>query len=280
MPVSRSSGPLSGGNDCSSPCVYGCCGSAPSFCGGRALDDLARVHDRDPVGELEQQRDVVRDEEDGEPEVPLQRLDLLHDLSLHDDVERRGRLVEHDQLRVERERDRDDHALPHPARELVRVRAYPAAVDADELEQLLGLRERTRLVDALVRAHCVDELVADAHHRVERVHRALEHHRDVPPAEPAHVLVALADEVLAAEDDAAAGDPARRPQDLHHGVRDGGLAAARLAGEPEDLALVDVEVDAVDGAGAPVVDRQPAQLEQRGRVRSRSRPALPSEPSC
>ena len=38
------------------------------------------------------------------------------------------------------------------------------AVDADELEQLACACERAPLVDALVRAHRVDELVADAHH--------------------------------------------------------------------------------------------------------------------
>ena len=45
--------------------------------GRRGLDELAGVHDRDPVRELEQQRHVVCDEEDGEAEVALQRFDLL-----------------------------------------------------------------------------------------------------------------------------------------------------------------------------------------------------------
>src|SRR5205085_6469291 len=120
------------------------------------------------------------------------------------------------------------------------------------LEQLLGLGEGAALLNALVCAHRVDELVTDAHHGVERVHRALEDHRDVEPPELAQLLVALADEILTTEADAAAGDSSRRPQDLHDGVRDGRLAAARLAGQPEDLALSDVEVDAVDGACAPV----------------------------
>src|SRR5204862_581042 len=112
-------------------------------------------------------------------------------------------------------------------------------------------------------------LVADSHHRVERVHRALEDHRDVPPTEAANLLVALADEVFTAEDDAPARDAPRRTQDLHDGVRDGRLAAPRLAGEPEDLALVDVQVDAVDCPRTPVLDRQRAELEQRRRIRSR-----------
>jgi hypothetical protein len=39
----------------------------PRRSAGGGLDDLARVHDRDPVRELEQQREVVRDEDHGEP---------------------------------------------------------------------------------------------------------------------------------------------------------------------------------------------------------------------
>ena len=49
----------------------------------------------------------------------------------------------------------------------------------------------------------VDELVADAHDRVERVHGALEDHRDVAPADAAQLLPAQADEILALEEDAA-----------------------------------------------------------------------------
>jgi len=48
-----------------------------------------------------------------------------------------------------------------------------------------------------VRAHHVDELVAHAHHRVERVHCALEDHRDVLPAVAPKLLALAADEVIA-----------------------------------------------------------------------------------
>ena len=64
-------------------------------------------------------------------------------------------------------------------------------VDADELEQLgRPARAPSRFEMLLVRAHHVDELVADPHHGVERVHRALEDHRDVAPAEVAELLLA------------------------------------------------------------------------------------------
>ena len=55
MPVIRSIGPVSGGKELISPAVYGCRGAVPQLCRGRFLDDLARVHDRDPVGDLEEQ---------------------------------------------------------------------------------------------------------------------------------------------------------------------------------------------------------------------------------
>ena len=52
--------------------------SFPMQCSrGSLLHDLTRVHDRDAVGELEQQREIVRDEEHGE--LPL-ALKLLHAL--------------------------------------------------------------------------------------------------------------------------------------------------------------------------------------------------------
>ena len=239
------------------------------------LDDLARVHDRDAVRELEQQRQVVRDEEHREAEVALERLDLLQDLPLHDDVERGRRLVEDDELRIERERHCDDHALAHSARQLVRVCAHETLVHADEVEQLAGAHDRAVLRDVLVRLHHVDELVADPHDGIERVHRALEHHRHVAPAEAAQLLVALAGEVFALEADAAADDVRRRAQDLHDGVRDRALAATRLAREPEGLALDDLEVDTVDCAHVPVLHLQATHLEQRLRGDGAHAVALP-----
>ncbi len=64
--------------------------------------------------------------------------------------------------------------------------------------------------DRLVRLDRVDDLVADGHHRVERVHRALEDHRDLAPAEALELGVGHRQHVLAAEADLAAGDDGRR----------------------------------------------------------------------
>ena len=52
------------------------------------------------VGEVADERHVVGDEDDRESELPLQVLDLHHQRTLRDDVERRGRLVHDHQIRV------------------------------------------------------------------------------------------------------------------------------------------------------------------------------------
>ena len=182
MPTRRCSGPVSGGNDSMSPRVYGCSGlrAAARAGAGSTISPAYMIAIRS--ANSMQQREVVRDEEHREAEVALQILDLLEDLALHDDVERGRRLVHDQELGLERERHRDDHALAHAAGELVRdTRARGAG--RCRRARAAPRRARARaLRDALVRLHHVDELVADAHHGVERVHRALEDHRDVPPA--------------------------------------------------------------------------------------------------
>ena len=101
------------------------------------LDDLAEVHHRDAVGDVAHDGQVVRDEDVGQAEVALQRLEQVDDLRADRDVERRDRLVEDDQLRVERERARDADALPLAAGELVREAVRVLGREADGAQQLV-----------------------------------------------------------------------------------------------------------------------------------------------
>ena len=148
----------------------------------------------------------------------------------------------------------------------MRVRAHPAPVDPHPLEQVARTGECVALPHRLVRLDHVDELVADPHHRVECAHRALEDHRDVAPAEPAQLLLALPRDVVPPEQDPPTGELAGRPEDLEDRVRGRALAAARLAREPDGLAGTDREADAVDGTHAPlgkhVIDVELLQLDQ------------------
>ena len=144
---------------------------------------------------------------------------------------------------VERERPGDADALPLAAGELVRVarrrtmgrgrRAGAAPATMSSLLAALG--------DAVDLDRLADD-VADGHARVEAADRVLEDDLHVP-AEPAQLLAAVGEEVLALVADLAAGGG----DQAEDRAADGRLAAAGFADEAERLARRDVEADAVDG---------------------------------
>ncbi len=74
----------------------------------------------------------------------LEVLQQVDDLALHRHVERRDRLVAHQDLGPQRERTGDPDALPLAAGELVRVPVRVVGVEADELQQLAAPRPAVR----------------------------------------------------------------------------------------------------------------------------------------
>jgi hypothetical protein len=82
---------------------------------GPLLHDPAGVHDGDPVGDLRDHREIVRDVHHREPALATQAVDLLEHPGLRDDVEACRRLVEDDERRLADESGRDHHALLLPA---------------------------------------------------------------------------------------------------------------------------------------------------------------------
>ena len=82
--------------------------------GRTELDLLAGVGHRDAVAEIARQPDVVGDEDHRDAGILFEILEQVHDLRLHADIERGGRLIEDEQIGVEHERGGDDHALLWP----------------------------------------------------------------------------------------------------------------------------------------------------------------------
>ena len=105
------------------------------FALARDLDDLAQVHHRDARRDVAHHGQVVRDEDVGEAQAPLQVLQQVDHLRLDRDVERRHRLVADDQLRLHRQRARDADALALAAGELVRVALRVLGREADQTQQ-------------------------------------------------------------------------------------------------------------------------------------------------
>ena len=62
---------------------------------GADLDDAAEIHDRHATRDMTHDCEIVRDEEVGDAERPLQFLKKVDDSGLNGDVERGYRLVEH-----------------------------------------------------------------------------------------------------------------------------------------------------------------------------------------
>jgi hypothetical protein len=114
--------------------------------------------------------------------------------------------------------------------------------------------------------NCLDDLVADAVHRVETREWVLEDHRQVLTAHGLQLVARELQEVAAHENDLA-GDVRRLAVDEPERSEAGdALARPGLADDPERLAPVDLEGQAVDGLDDPVgrgeLDSEVADLEQ------------------
>ena len=108
------------------------------------LDDLAGVHDPDPVAQRPDDAEVVGDQQDGGVRLGLERADEVEDARLDGRIEAGRGLVEDEQLRVRGQRDGDDDALLHPARELMGI----ALEDAFRVGDLDALQARRALASA------------------------------------------------------------------------------------------------------------------------------------
>ena len=107
---------------------------------------------------------------------------------------------------VKSERHRDHRALPHPARELVRIAVQVHRVDGDEAQDLARADFDLRLRPVGVGLAGVAHLLGDGQHRVERIHRALHHDREIAPADGSELSLLEQHEVAALEQHAPADD--------------------------------------------------------------------------
>ena len=147
---------------------------------GRQLDHLAEVHHPDPVADVLDDREVVGDEEVGQPELVWRSSSRLRTW-LWIDVERGDRFVADDEVGVDREGSGDADALPLATGELVRVAVDMALVQPDLAEQLADQGLALRLVAEAVDQRALADDLADRHPRVEAGVRVLEDDLQVAP---------------------------------------------------------------------------------------------------
>src|SRR6185437_59535 len=244
----------------------------------RPLDDVAQradfgdapgIHDRHAVGSLGDDADVVGDQHDSRAMVAAELLDEGDDLRLDRHVERRGRLVGDDELRIAAQRQRDDDALAHAAREVVGVvvEALGRGRDADFGEQLDRARAGLARRHLAVRGNRLDELSADAVERVEAGQRILEDGADALAADLPQPLGREVVDALAGKHDTACRDAPRPVDEADDGGAGHRFAGAGFADHAQHLAGADLERHIVDrdklGPPCREFDAQMFDAEQR-----------------
>ena len=228
--------------------------------GGRpGLDDPPEVHDRHPVSEPRDHRELVGDEDHRQAEVAADLLEQRQELRLDRDVERADRLVGDQQPGVDRQRAGDRHPLALAARELVRVALDAPAAQPDALEQVGREALLIALLDQPVHQGRFGDGGADSQPRVERGVRVLVDHLDRAPHRAQ--LGALGGEHVGAVEGHRS---LVRPVEADDAPGQGRLAAAGLADHAERLPWSELDVDVVEGgehrrraAAGPVGDRVP-----------------------
>ena len=243
------------------------------------LHDPPQVHHRHPVRELLHRRQVVGDEQQRQPQPLPQVRQQGQDLPPDRDVERRHRLVGHQQLRPRRQGAGDPHPLPLAARQLVGVAVRQLRREPHHGQQLGHPGRLPGTVEPGVDRQRLRDGRRHPLPRVERAVRVLEHHLE-PPAPLPQLPPGERREVLAREDDAAG-----RGLDQPHGATaERRLAAPGLAHQGHAFAGRQLQVDPVQGAqgaGAPpqraaphgVILAQPLDGQQRLHVLSSAAPS-------
>ena len=178
-------------------------------------------HHDDPIGELKGFVHVVGDHHDGFALGLPERDQLILQIHPRQRIEERKRLVEQQEPRLEREGPRDAGALLHPRRQLARV---APALPAEPHRRQIGLdvaigRGRNPVASEL-------DVVAHRHPWQER--RRLKDHA---------AIGARAVDLTPADDDT----PGARRREAHQDREHGRLAAAGMAKQADELALVDVQ---------------------------------------
>ena len=169
------------------------------------------------------------------------------DAVLDNHVQSGRRFVGDDDVRIAGQGHGDDRSLTHSSTEFVWVPLHQLRVEANHLKQaghpfpgISNRRLNSMCFDGL------DDLLPDFVHRVERVHRRLEHHGDPTPPHLPDILFGQGEQVLAIKEDLSADQPSVVGQKSHQAVGERCLSAPRFAHQSQRLPTSQIEAHILD----------------------------------
>ena len=221
---------------------------------------MAQHHD--VVGDLGDDGKIMRDVERSHARIANGFLDRCEHIDLRGHVERGGWLVEDNQVGLRTERHRRHGALELPSRDLMReALAKILRVGQAELSEQAdsALLSFSALGDTVFQ-RSLDDLIHQAVRGVEGGRSRLRYIADLVTTQPAEALDASLQDIAAVQYDLAARDPDAASSIAHGRQADGGFARAGLADEPEHLAALELQRNAIDNGdlvrrGARRIDR-------------------------
>src|SRR5262249_54233100 len=225
--------------------------------GRRDFHDPTEIHHGHPVTHHAHDGQIVRHEQVGERESVLQPAEQFQHRRLYRHVETRGRLIEHDETRVQRQDTGEPDPPLLPARKLMRIEIKVGRRQADLLQDLADARVAVAGLKRRVHDERLGEAATNGPARVERISRILVTILQLRRRCTA-LAGRLAGDVLALEHDPAAS----RPVDAHERLAKRGLAAARFADDAKRLARPYLKrhvIERAHGTGRPsehVADRE------------------------
>jgi hypothetical protein len=154
-------------------------------CRGRTdLDNLTRIHDRNPIAQIPGDRKIMGDKQDRYSKPTLMMPDQIKNLALNQVIEISCRLVGDNELRPQRQHHANEHPLQHAATQLMRIGVNDAigCTDAHLSEQMMRIDLpwlfRSRAAGSAT-GDGVSEMPAYGLRWVERTYRVLKDHRQL-----------------------------------------------------------------------------------------------------
>ena len=203
------------------------------------------AHNGDPVSNIIDHGQVVRNKQIGQPQVFLEILHKIEDLRLHRDIKRRDRFVAYQQFRFECQGAGDADALALSAGERVRIAVQVARIETDQRHQLLHHLGTVFLIADLMDNQWLRDDIKHRHPRVQRRERILEHELHLAPIGQKFLFVQLGqiNDLSTIVEQHLTGI---RPQGTHYHFRQGRLAASGFANQAQAFALAHEKADIVD----------------------------------